>query len=246
MEINTGRDMTKLMQGIAILFMILHHFPVDGLLNHPEPLVTNPFMLAVMADMKICVGIFTFFIGFGYGYTKEKTYRTSFYRIWRFLKKWWALLFLIFLPSALIVGIYKFSLPEFIYEMFGMQEELNWYSWYVYVYIFALLLFPLVHPLIDRKPLLWTLALAFVGLLVEVAVHTIPGWAETPILHSIFSFFLYWPVLLAGYYCSSTNFFSKLAKCIKSGPMLYTLSGGGYHFVISRPCLLRQHPRIQP
>lgn len=52
------RDKTKLLKGIAIIFMVIHH--------------TAPADFA--SSFKLCVGLFTFLAGFGFFFAKDKTH----------------------------------------------------------------------------------------------------------------------------------------------------------------------------
>lgn len=223
--------MTRMLQGIAIIFMIIHHLPASGI-NGGEPLVTSLFGRKLISDVKICVGIYTFLIGFGYCFTANKDYRTSRLRIVRFLRKWWGLFFLIFLPVGLALGTYKPAALSVIYNAFGLREDLNWYSWFVYVYLYAMLVMPLFSRIIDRRPLVGSFALMALCFAVEFSIHMIPGWADNELLHALFSAMLYSPVLIAGYAVARLDLLRRAAERIHSNAVI----AGSLIFIISMFC----------
>lgn len=120
--IRTDHDMTRMLQGIAIIFMIIHHLPISGI-DGGEPLVTSILGRYFVSNMKICVGIYTFLIGFGYYFTSKKNYHTAGLRIMRFLKRWWGLFFIIFLPIGLILDSYILLMGCHYYIMLSDLEK---------------------------------------------------------------------------------------------------------------------------
>lgn len=185
------RDKSQIVRGLAIIFMICLHNHCGGL-------------------FRICIPLFTFLVGYGYGFAKKKNLNYGIKRIWNLLSHFWLILIGIFLPIALVDGEYDFNIKEFIYELFGLESELNWYSWYVYFYIFAMIVMPLIARIIDRYKLI-----AAFGLIVFIQspcilIHMYYGWADDIWLKAAFDCCLCSPAMIAGYYCSSFKIFGKV------------------------------------
>lgn len=53
------KDMTAVLKGIAILFMIMHHCLIPDFYDYPPDFLHNGLIVHVMMGMKICVGLFT-------------------------------------------------------------------------------------------------------------------------------------------------------------------------------------------
>lgn len=229
--IRTDHDMTRMLQGIAIIFMIIHHLPISGI-DGGEPLVTSILGRYFVSNMKICVGIYTFLIGFGYYFTSKKNYHTARLRIMRFLKRWWGLFFIIFLPIGLILDSYTPDGLSLLYNAFGLREDLNWYSWFVYVYLYSMMVMPLVAKIIERRPLIGTAALIVICFAIEVVIHMIPNWDNNELLHAIFSTMLYSPILIVGYTVCKLNLFGKLSAIIHHNVVFIGL----FIFIIAIAC----------
>ena len=80
-----GKDKTAIIKGIAILFMIMLHCGVGDVL-------------------KICVGIFTFMVGYGYAFARVKDWRYSWQHIKKLLVPFWAILFVFTFPVMYVKG----------------------------------------------------------------------------------------------------------------------------------------------
>lgn len=118
--IDFGPDKSQILRGLAIIFMITLH-------NDTLP------------EFKICVPIFTFLVGYGYAFAKEKNLRHGLKRSWHLLSHFWLILLGLFLPVAIWKGDYEPTIGNVLLNMFGLESNLNWYSWYIYFYIFAML-----------------------------------------------------------------------------------------------------------
>ena len=55
--------------------------------------------------------------------------------------------------------------------MIGVNSQLNWFSWFVAFYIFAMITMPFVGRLIDKKPLLYSLVCIGAFFTGGVALH---------------------------------------------------------------------------
>ena len=136
-------------------------------------------------------------------------------RSWHLLSHFWLILFGIFLPIAVVKGNYHIAFPEIIEEMFGLESELNWYSWYVYFYIYAMLIMPFASRFIDRFRLLGCLAAIVVIMAPNLLIHTFSDWEANIWLKAVFDCCLCSPTIFAGYYCARFSIFSRI-KLIES------------------------------
>lgn len=190
-HLNFTRDDSMVIRGVAILTMVCHH-------ALPSPVC------------KICVGLFTFLVGYGYWFNRPPEWRNNLHRAWRLLSSYWLILFLLILPTALIWGGYRFSLPNFVLNSFGLLENLNWYSWYVAFYLYAMISMPLYSRIIRRWPVPGTLAVILFGPLVVLIMHFIPGRPEMWTEMNIYAWFTYTPLLAVGYLFAEKRWIEKL------------------------------------
>ena len=125
------RDYTHIIKGIAILFMIILHVGGSGA-TYDVPMRTMseyPVLSFVHPSFKLCVGIFTFMIGYGYAFAKVKDWRYSVKHVWSLLKVFWLILLVITVPSIWTVGggnsLRENGIEDFIQNLFGVSESLN-------------------------------------------------------------------------------------------------------------------------
>lgn len=179
--IDFGPDKSQILRGLAIIFMITLH-------NDTLP------------EFKICVPIFTFLVGYGYAFAKEKSLRHGLKRSWHLLSHFWLILLGLFLPVAIWKGGYEPTIGNVLLNMFGLESNLNWYSWYIYFYIFAMLVMIPASRLIQRFKLPALGALIVVSLGLCAAIHLIPDWSSNVWLQAIHDCFLCSPVMYSGFY----------------------------------------------
>lgn len=102
------RDYTQIIKGIAILFMMILHVGGSGA-TYDVPVRTMdayPVLGFLHPSFKLCVGIFTFMIGYGYAFAKKKDWRYSVKHVWALLKVFWLILLGITVPSICLSGGY--------------------------------------------------------------------------------------------------------------------------------------------
>lgn len=149
------KEYSFIMKGIAILFMIIHHTLISDFYIYPDPILSNWWIIHLSMGMKLCVGIYTFIIGYAYACTKDKTFLHSISRIWKVLKIYWLITIVFFVPVIFILD-YNLDIKDVIYCAFGLKPLINCSSWFIYFYIYAMLLLRLIHRFLDEKPYLHT------------------------------------------------------------------------------------------
>jgi len=207
--ISFDKDKTVIIKGFAIVLMIILHafsgwtwYDADLQMNHNENL------LHYMSSTQICVGIFVFLIGYGYAFAADKNWQYSFKHIKKLLFVFWTVLFLLALP----VGYRSISNgKELILNMFGIQETVCWVSWFVYLFIWAMIVMPFFGRLIDKKPFVWTIALMGLSYSVLVFIHElVPDFGQDVFWHSLFICFSWTPSILLGYLFARKSLFTKI------------------------------------
>lgn len=193
-QLTFSRDKTKLLKGIAIIFMVIHHTAPAGFAD----------------SFKLCVGLFTFLAGFGFFFAKDKSYTGSMKRLFNLLKHYWFLLFIFIVPVVLL-GHNDYDMRRLPYEMFGLEINLNWYSWYVKFYVWAMLFLPLLCIAIDKFGF-W----GFVGSIclswgAECVIHLIPDFHLNVWSRFAFDCLLYTPLLLLGYWFARKGLINRIS-----------------------------------
>lgn len=210
------RDYTQIIKGIAILFMMILHVGGRGATyDIPIRMMGEyPVLGFLHPSFKLCVGIFTFMIGYGYAFAKVKDWRYSVKHVWSLLKVFWLILLVITVPSIIAIGgdstIKERGAEDFIQNLFGVSESMNWYSWFVSLYIFCMMVLPLIHRFLDKKPILATIGFSILFYLLEVGIHTLPTWESNRWLYTMFNNCMLMPTVLLGYYFAKQQLFQKV------------------------------------
>lgn len=208
------RDYTQIIKGIAILFMIILHVGGSGTFDVPmRTMAEYPILGFVHPSFKLCVGIFTFMIGYGYAFAKVKDWHYSTKHVWSLLKVFWLILLVITIPSILMVGgnsISERGVEDFIQNLLGVSSSLNWYSWFVSLYIFCMIVLPWIHRWLDKKPILATIVFSIAFYVLEVGIHTLPNWESNKWVYSLFNNCMLMPTVLIGYCFAKQQVFQKV------------------------------------
>lgn len=195
-----GKDKTAIIKGIAIIFMIMLHCGVADVL-------------------KLCVGIFTFMVGYGYAFAKKKDWRYSLLHIKKLLIPFWTILFVFTFPVMYAQGNLG-GADLLLLNLIGVNSEYNWYSWFVAFYIYCMLIMPFISKMIDRKPITATICFVVLAFILEVGVHAIPNYAENDWTQRLFDCLLCTPCMLLGYLFAHEGWFSCI-KIPKNPSMLF-------------------------
>lgn len=216
------KQVTRMIKGLAILFMVAHHVFGNYASYEGAGIVCGEGIRSFAATFKICVAMYAFVTGYAYFFAKDKSYKYSFKKIWQLLEIYWLILFTIFIPIALAKG-YKFTAWDFVVQLFGLLPNLNWYAWYVFFYVFAMLVLPLCDKLFQlingktKHGWLFNLGLlTVVPFVIGVALHSIPNYEEITLIHDAFTCFIYLPSCLIGYYVAQYNLIPKIMTKFKA------------------------------
>jgi len=125
------------------------------------------------------------------------------------LKNYWALLFAIFIPIALCVGN-NLDLKKIAGNMIGLQHEYCLSNWYVFFYMYALAVMPLIVLLLRKH---MYVRMVILMLICGIVSYFIP--VQNDYFH-IKDCLYYTPVLAMGYVFASKSLFSLLLSYVKS------------------------------
>lgn len=197
--IDFGPDKSQILRGLVIIFMITLHNDT-------------------LSEFKICVPIFTFLVGYGYAFAKETNLRHGLKRIWHLLSHFWLILLGLFLPVAIWKGGYEPTIGNVLLNMFGLESNLNLYSWYIYFYILAMSVMIPASRLIKRFKLYGVACCLLISVIGTLAVHSIPGWSENVWTQATFDCFLCSPIMYAGFYLAEGGAIMhlKIKHCFKN------------------------------
>lgn len=160
--------------------------------------------------IRFAVPLFSFLVGYGYAFAKDKSLKHSWQRIWHLLKDYWFVIFAICLPTALLTYPYPIDFKELPLCLFGLNGRLNFYAWYIYFYIFSMILLPAVYRLVNKQNVLPCLLLCAACGLVTFGISQIAGYEKNLALASLSRCFRYFPIVLMGYWLATNSFFKHI------------------------------------
>lgn len=186
-----GNDKSRIIRGLAIILMVTGH-------SCPGKII--PF----------AVPLFSFLVGYGYEFAKQKDIAHSFKRIKHLLLHFWFILFAICLPIAVFFTHYKFSVSQLALNMFGCWGGFNFYCWYVYFYILAMLSMPLLSRIIDRFKLKALIPMVLLFLATYVTISLTPNLNSHEWISKIGRYCKLMPIVLTAYWMAHEKIFNKV------------------------------------
>lgn len=217
-QLQFTRPYTQIIKGIAILFMLILHVGGSGSawLVPMVPMDDMPLTASWHPSFVLCVGIFTFMVGFGYGFCRDKNLAYALRHIWRLLRVYWAVLLLFTLPvlaaGSGLGAITGLGIQGIIQNLLGVSEDWNWYSWFVSLFIFAMAVMPIVGRLIDRRPVPMTIAAIIFFYACEVLIHQfVPSWNTNPWINALLFCCELMPTVILGYLFSRKGWFTRIS-----------------------------------
>lgn len=95
--------------------------------------------------------------------------------------------------------------------MFGIDETLLWVSWFVFLYIWAMIVMPFLSRLLDKHPYFWFIALSFLCYVIEVAIWwLVPNFSIRTWWHTFDVCVSWTPTILLGYLFARKEWFQKI------------------------------------
>lgn len=212
------KDKTQIVKGIAILLMIVHHCLIKEFYLIPPDNLTSLAATSLQTGAKMCVGLFTFFIGYGSFFAQKIDHKYISNHVWRLLKQYWIVLFFTLVIVLLSCSFrpaddnsYKGRGILLLLNMFGINQHYNLGNWYIYFYIYALTVMPLVVTLMQSRVWLKT---AIVTIICGFVSFIIQGY--NPVLQAIMNCIKYSPILVMGFACAKSQVVNSLLSWVHS------------------------------
>ena len=202
-----SKDKTLIIKGFAILMMIAHHCWIKEFFVKPPEILSYYPMIKLDYGMKMCVGLFTFFVGYGFFHAKNVDARYVFRHIWRLCRKYWLILSLTILFSLIGGGKSR----HIILNIPGISHEYNLANWYIYFYIYSMILLPFISSFL-RKMRLYHLVM----LVLICGSLTYINTSKNIYMVAMRECTAYTPMLLVGYYCANTKILSNASIYIQN------------------------------
>lgn len=212
------KNMTNIVKGFAIVFMMLLHCYGD-VYNKP---LDYAFSLAGFNGVfKICVGMFTFMVGYGYAFSKTRDINYSIKHIKKLLVPFWIILFIFTFPFC-VSQLKNEKLLTVVYNLVGIDSTYNYYSWFVYFFIYAMIVLPVLSRFIDKRPVINTIIAVIFSSVLSVVIHEIPRIALlvfnvqlSPIVEikpmlALFNCLLMTPGMILGYLFARQGYYERI------------------------------------
>lgn len=212
-QITFGKDKTAIIKGFAIVFMILLHvFGGAGWYEGDIPMNHNEELIRFMHSFQICVGIFVFMIGYGYAFSKNKDFAYSAKHVKQLLAVFWTILFIFAVPASLeTLHSAKLGVQVLYLNMFGIDETLLWVSWFVFLYIYAMMVMPFLGRLMDLRPFVWFVVLSGLSMAGQFLIwYFVDNFNFRAGWHSLYVCFSWTPTILLGYLFARKELFQKI------------------------------------
>lgn len=216
------RDMSSIVKGIAIIFMlILHgysHYKYD------VPLSFEYANIPAHAGFNICVGMYAFMIGFGYAFSQTKDLRYG----WNHIKKLmipYLIIFLVFILPTCHHEFFSSGWKMMLYTLMGMDTKFYYYNWFIYVFVCAMLVMPAFARFIEKKPLLNSAISVIVLYIINVIAHfCLYPYSPIHLNRMIVNCLTLTPIILLGYLFAHEHYYEKIRIDHLSKPLVLIAS----------------------
>lgn len=217
---------TQIAKGVAIMLMMYHHlFVAPEKIYYEYFSVLNIFGVDIQTIVayfcKICVGIFVFVSGIGLYYSNSNKqgniilqYKSLFFRALRFLTNF-CIIFVIFIPIGIFIGVYKFNIIDIVFAFFGMNTgryTTAW--WFVSCYLVLLFIFPCFNYLLSKQKIHKKLIVIFIYCSIYLLGRIIIKFFGSNIFFNNYFWYLenveILSVFFMGMLCARYNVYGKL------------------------------------
>ena len=203
-----SKEQTLVVKGLAIFFMVAHHCLIkEFFIAQPEVLTTMP-AVRLQISMKICVGLFTFFVGYVAYYSERLDFRYFISHCVRLLKQYWIVLF----GTVLLCMSFgeQIKVRELLLGLIGLSPYYNLGNWYIYFYIYALLILPVIAYLVKKNTTYSTLAIIILAYTLSFLIS-----GESITSRAMHDCLQYTPILCFGYVCAKTQVFVRWSGYVR-------------------------------
>ena len=202
------KEMTAIIKGIALIFMMLLH--CYGHVHYDVELDYSFAPLSQIAGVfKICISLFAFMVGFGYSFSATRDCAYSIRHIIKLLIPFWTILIVLTFPfcwSEVLSSGWKMLL----YNMVGIDSHFNYYSWFVYFFIYAMIVMPLISRFIDYRPLLNTIVVVVASTMLMYGIHYVMDVASSQPAMAVFNCMMMTPLVALGYLFGHEHYYERM------------------------------------
>ena len=212
------RDMTSIIKGFAIIFMMLVHcywHYDDVAIDYSDSLLAN-----VNDVFAVSVSMFTFLVGYGYNFSKNKDLEYSIKHIKKLLIPFWIVLFVFTFPVCW-TEVKEYGIRGLLYNLIGIDSHFNWYSWFVYFFIYAMIVMPFLARFINRRPVRHTAIIIVASVALSVIIHEIPQFVrlfgismprmvEIDSLLALYNTQVMTPCMVLGYLFANQGYYERI------------------------------------
>lgn len=218
------KEATNYIKGIALVFMFIHHF-----FTFPEWYIKGisydylaEFAFFMCSPLQICVPIFAFLTGYFYYYSENKTIR---YSVKKSTDVWltYIIVFFMLLLPAILLGVYDFSITNFVLELFALRRPTMEFCWYVVFYITTMMVLPLYAKLSNKYPCFSF----FITLVLPAILHLILSkvlFGEAAGLLQIVDNLNWFPSVGIGYLFAKFGIFYEFKSIVKTKKRIVCIS----------------------
>ncbi|MCR4801953.1 MAG: acyltransferase [Lachnospiraceae bacterium] len=205
-----SKKQSTILKGIAIVFMVIHHF-----FTYPEwykniadfGMYENVFSF-LCEPFRLCVPIFAILTGYAYSGKRDLSLKKSMKKIISFLISYWIIYLLLVFVATVIC---KTPIDWFYLStgLLGVTKRYAIFCWYVYFFVSVMISLPLLRK-IWKKGIVWcflTLILCRIGVGMMLNVHI-----AHEIWIVIYDYFYYLSAVTIGFMIGEWNIFSKISK----------------------------------
>ena len=212
------KDMTNIVKGFAILFMLKLHCYSDY--KYEVPLDFDYAFMFAHEGFNICVGMFAFMIGYGYAFARTKDLRYG----WQHIKKLmipYLTIFFVFMLPVYYKAFFSSGWQMMLYTVLGLDVSFYYYNWFIYVFIYAMLVMPLFSRLIDKKPLRNTIIGVVCFYLIQVSCHfwVYPHMSKE-MFYMVYNCVSLTPLILLGYLFAHERYYERIRVDNLSKPLV--------------------------
>lgn len=202
------KEMSAVIKGVALIFMVFLH--CYGKAQYDVELdYSHAPIYGFFGVFKVCIGLFTFMVGFGYSFSKTKDLKYAVRHITRLLIPFWVILLVLTFPFCW-GDVLSCGWKTVLYNMVGIDSHFNNFSWFVYFYIYAMIAMPLISRVIDRSPVLCTIFVTVASTLLMYAVHQVFDTQDNQPAMALFNCLMMTPVLSLGYLFGHQHYFERI------------------------------------
>lgn len=228
---------TKIKGLAAILVVMTHVFTLfvsnNSFGGFVIPVGNSTLEVIIGKTADIGVYLFAFLTGFGlclsYQNKDQSIFKSTIFRIIRFLLAYWAVVLLVFLPFYIASSPSTFDFLELVKTLFGHHGFFA-YGWYIYFYLFVLITLPFFRKVLNINKWL-SLGISFSFIIVYVILSF--ASKQMPYYDIISVMLFAYSVVSFGYTFAKFDLFKVINKIFKEKKWVVNLLFGGVGLLLT-------------